>query len=86
MEAMEAKDTVRELMPDEELYLSKSEQESILADRLIQAGISFKAGMKEGITLFAWWKDGEQYVGTCGTTLKQALSEIDVKLNAKSRV
>ncbi len=38
-----------------------------------------KAGMKEGIRLFAWWKDGIQYVGTCGTTLKDALDEIDGK-------
>jgi len=29
-----------------------------------------------GVELFAWWKDGEQYVGTTGTTLKQAKLEI----------
>jgi len=33
-------------------------------------------GMKDGIRLYAWWKDGVQYVGTCGTTLKDALKEI----------
>ena len=27
----------------------------------------------EGLRAFAWWKDGEQYVGTCGTKLKDAL-------------
>lgn len=36
-------------------------------------------GYIEGLTAFAWWKDGIQYVGTCGTTLataeKQARSE-----------
>jgi hypothetical protein len=42
-----------------------------------QAEVSFKAGMKAGIRLFAWWKDGTQYVGTCGTTLEKALKEID---------
>lgn len=36
-----------------------------------------KAGMKEGIRLYAWWKDGLQYVGTTGMTLKEALEEID---------
>lgn len=39
--------------------------------------ISYKQGLKDGITRFAWWKDGTQYVGTCGNTLKNALKEID---------
>ena len=34
-------------------------------------------GVREGITQFAYWKDGVQYVGTCGQTLKHALELID---------
>ena len=34
-------------------------------------------GIREGIEQFAHWKDGVQYVGTCGTTLKKALERID---------
>lgn len=34
-------------------------------------------GIREGIEQFAHWKDGEQFVGTCGTTLKAALKRID---------
>ncbi len=34
-------------------------------------------GLKEGVRLYAWWKDGTQYVGNCGTTLKHALERID---------
>jgi len=34
-------------------------------------------GLKAGVRLYAWWKDGVQYVGTCGTTLKHALERID---------
>ena len=34
-------------------------------------------GMRRGITLYAWWKDGTQYVGTTGRTLKQALDEVN---------
>ena len=34
-------------------------------------------GVRDGIRRFAWWKDGAQQVGTCGTTLKKALEEID---------
>lgn len=32
--------------------------------------------IQEGIKLHAWWKDGIQYVGTTGLTLKQALAEV----------
>ena len=28
-----------------------------------------------GVREYAWWKDGVQYVGTCGTTLEQALKD-----------
>lgn len=34
-------------------------------------------GIREGIEQYAHWKDGEQFVGTCGTTLKTALKRID---------
>lgn len=37
----------------------------------------FYDGVKEGIWKYAWWKDGIQYVGTTGKTLKQALAEVD---------
>jgi len=37
----------------------------------------FYNGMREGVREYAHWRDGEQYVGTCGTTLKQALNRID---------
>mgnify|MGYP001293447529 CR=1 FL=1 len=33
-------------------------------------------GMIEGVRRFAWWKDGTQYVGSCGTTLQSAIDEI----------
>ncbi len=35
----------------------------------------FINGVLAGLEAFAWWKDGVQYVGTCGTTLKQAAEE-----------
>ena len=34
-------------------------------------------GVREGLQRFAWWKDGEQQVGTCGYTLAKALSECE---------
>ena len=33
----------------------------------------------EGVTMYAWWKDGEQWVGSCGTTLKEAIKKIKAK-------
>ena len=33
-------------------------------------------GVVDGVCRFAHWKDGVQYVGTTGKTLKQALEEI----------
>ena len=37
-------------------------------------------GVKEGIRMYAWWRDGIQYVGTTGLTLKEALVRIDLDL------
>lgn len=34
-------------------------------------------GFIAGMRAFAWWKDGVQYVGTCGTTLKEVIAEAD---------
>ena len=36
-------------------------------------------GIREGIEQYAHWKDGMQYVGTCGTTLEKALERIDAE-------
>ncbi len=32
--------------------------------------------VRYGVWLFAWWKDGVEYVGNCGKTLKEALEYI----------
>jgi hypothetical protein len=36
-------------------------------------------GIIEGLTRYAHWKDGVQYVGTCGRTLKQALADVEME-------
>ena len=38
---------------------------------------AYHEGLREGLEMYAHWKDGVQYVGTCGKTLKQALAEIN---------
>jgi len=44
--------------------------------------IGYWSGIRDGVKKYAWWKDGEQQVGTCGTTLKQALEGIDAEEKA----
>jgi len=36
---------------------------------------AYRDGFKEGMRLFAWWKDGVQQVGTTGTTFKEAVAK-----------
>ena len=38
---------------------------------------AYLLGLKDGIRRFAWWKNGTEFVGSCGMTLKQALEEVD---------
>ena len=56
---------------------NRSDVKNMIVDFLqVQAEIAFKAGMQQGIWLFAWWKDDVQYVGTSGRTLKEAYKEL----------
>ena len=34
---------------------------------------AYDRGFQDGLTTFAWWRDGEEQVGTTGTTLKAAI-------------
>jgi hypothetical protein len=36
-------------------------------------------GVNQGLWRHAWWKDGEQYVGNMGTTLKEAQAKADAE-------
>jgi hypothetical protein len=44
---------------------------------------SLYCGIREGIAMYAWWKDGVQYVGTTGKTLEKALDEINKEEQAR---
>jgi len=50
-------------------------------DALIKAheDAALLRGYVEGLRAFAWWKDGVQYVGTCGTTLKKAIEKAEAE-------
>ena len=38
---------------------------------------AYKEGLIEGITRYAHWMNGVQYVGTTGKTLKKALENLE---------
>jgi len=42
-----------------------------------QLAKAYYAGVREGIEKYAHWKDGVQYVGTCGRTLEEALKDVN---------
>ena len=42
----------------------------------------YERGYLEGMTAFAWWKDGVMYVGTSGRTLRQATKAFLVRVGA----
>ena len=73
---MEAKDTVINIPQGTEPQTTLCRH---CAYMNTQAEISFKAGQKYGIWLFAWWKDGVQYVGTSGKSLREAYKELGLE-------
>lgn len=40
---------------------------------------AYYEGLREGVERYAWWRDGIQYVGTTGRTLKEALVDIELE-------
>lgn len=36
----------------------------------------YYGGYVDALRDYAWWKDGTQYVGTCGTTLAEAIARV----------
>lgn len=42
----------------------------------------YMKGLKDGVHAYSWMKDGVYYVGSCGTTLKEAYTRIDKEENS----
>lgn len=55
---------IQSFTPEQDQYLQLSQS------------MSYYAGLREGVAMYAHWKDGVQYVGTTGKTLGAALAEI----------
>ena len=45
-----------------------------------QEGLKYLIGVCYGLKEFAWWKDGIEYVGTCGKTLIEAKGEFEERI------
>ena len=41
-------------------------------------------GFLNGVKLFAWWKDGVEYVGTCGKTYLEVLNSVNELLQERA--
>lgn len=64
----------------EKVAALRSRAERAEAALLDAPGNWFRVGLRVGLKRFAWWSDGVEYVGTCGTTLKEALAESEMVL------
>jgi hypothetical protein len=56
---------MRSFTPEQEQYLQLAQTRA------------YHEGMRDGIHLYAHWRDGVQYVGTTGRTLNQALDAVN---------
>ena len=45
----------------------------------LSQSMAYYLGLREGVSRFAHWKNGVQYVGTTGKTLEAALLEIQAE-------
>jgi hypothetical protein len=45
----------------------------------IQEMKMYYIGLREGVSMYAHWRDGVQYVGTTGKTLKEAIDQINTE-------
>ena len=52
------------------------EQEQYLQLEMTKA---YYQGVREGLEMYAHWRDGVQYVGTTGRTLKEALAKVHME-------
>jgi len=62
--------------PDREHVFPREGEAMTSEGRAMTNGEAYRKGFEDGLKCFAWWKDGVQYVGTCGTTLRDALRQI----------
>ena len=82
IEADRVKATEEELAKAGEAEIKKADDEELQTEpeaatpaRTNVALTEYQRGYVDGLTAFAWWKSGEQFVGTSGTTLNEAIKK-----------
>ena len=50
-------------------------------DQWIDVKDEYDRGFRDALEAYAWWKDGEQYLGTSGTKLKEVINNINLIFN-----
>jgi len=55
----------------------------MIKDHLQDKSPDYIEGFLFGVMLFAYWKDGVQFVGTCGTTYVEVLKCVNELLNER---
>lgn len=54
-----------------------------LPDELISVKSEYDRGFQDALKAYAWWKDGEEYLGTTGTKLKEVINNLNMIFNYK---
>ena len=50
-------------------------------ERTISDKATYCRGMLTGLMAYAWWKDGTQHVGSCGTRLSEAVDVVKAEVS-----
>lgn len=52
--------------------------------RKLEFDAAWESGVVHGLGMYAWWKEGTQFVGTTGTTLHEAVKRFRTEQRAES--
>lgn len=63
-----------------QLRITKDSWHAAYDDAVARGKDEYRRGFIAGLREYAWWKDGVQYVGSCGTTLKDAISRANSEI------
>lgn len=62
----------------EQFWELNFKEKNIFGDDIARAiaMLAYEQGLRDGLAMYAHWKDGQQFVGTAGRTLTEALERI----------
>lgn len=66
-----------------ESEIEKAERMSVSVCQYDLLKLVLHRGVELGIRRYAHWKDGTQYVGTCGNSIQKAMQDLDADMDLK---